>query len=276
MNLEDLRAEILQADKDIADAFSRRMEAVKNIADYKKEHGLPIVDEDQEQRVMENGQGLIEDDDLRGYFMPLLREAIETSKLWQRRLMDGQRVAYCAGMSPEDYKIARQAFPDSTLVDYPNYKDTYAAVENGECDIAIVPFDKSYAGENGPVMDMLFDGSLYINQVINRTTSSDTIRYAVLSRVANRPEGTLDNCHVMMMFTVRDDPGSLSKAIHAISKYGYNMSIMRSRHVKNLPWNYYFIVEAEGDDTTEDGQKMIQELEAATTTLKVLGRYSVE
>ena len=273
MELEKLRQQILEADKDIAEAFIRRMEAVRGIAEYKKSHGISIEDTNQEQLVIDRASSAIEDPEIRSYFIPFLKNAINVSKDLQQNFMAGQRIAYCGGMDPKDYTVAGNEFPGRTRVDYPNYAKTYQAVVDGECDVCVIPFEKSNAGEIGQVLDMMFSGDLFINKVVTVDNGSSTVRYAIMSRVENGtvPEGG-DN-RFMMMFTVRDEPGSLAKAINTISSYGHNMSIMRSRHMKDLPWNYYFYVEAEGDITTEEGHKMIEEMKGVCQTVKNLGCY---
>lgn len=196
-------------------------------------------------------------------------------KMTDKDIMASKRVAYCAGMSPEDYKTAKSFFPESTLIDFHNYKATYNAVVEGDCDVAIVPIEKSFAGEVSQVIELLFSGELFINKTVTVDSGKDTIRYAVLSRVETKPAEAA-NTRFMMMFTVRDETGCLAKAINTISSYGYNMSIMRSRHMKDLPWHYYFYAEAVGDDTTSNGVQMLAAMKDACQSLKVLGRYNAD
>ena len=43
--------------------------------------------------------------------------------------------------------------------------------------------------------------------------------------------------------------------------------------MKELLWNYYFFVEAEGNIATESGQDMLRELSAVCARLKLGGTY---
>ena len=273
MDIEKLREEIKKADKDIADAFVRRMEASKGIAEYKKAHGISVEDTNQEQVVLERDSAFIEDPEIRSYFLPFLKSAISASKSLQSSMMAGQRIAYCGGMDPRDYTVAGNAFPGCTRVAYPNYAKTYQAVVDGECDVCVIPFEKSNSGEIGQVLDMMFAGDLFINKAIKVVNDTDTIRYAVMSRVENDTVPVGADNRFMLMFTVKDEPGSLAKAISTLSSYGHNMSIMRSRHMPDLPWNYYFYAEAEGDVTTADGKKMFEDMQAVCQSVKMLGCY---
>ena len=51
--LEQARKLINEADKGIAELFCKRMDAARLVAEYKKERGLPILDEARENAVVE-------------------------------------------------------------------------------------------------------------------------------------------------------------------------------------------------------------------------------
>ena len=53
MDLTEARAVINQADEEIIRAFAKRMEAVVSVAEYKKAHGLPILDAAREAVVLD-------------------------------------------------------------------------------------------------------------------------------------------------------------------------------------------------------------------------------
>ena len=105
---------------------------------------------------------------------------------------------------------------------------------------------------------------------INKS-SENTTRFAVLSRVkANSPALSSS----VLMFTVKNEAGSLANAISIIGKYGYNMTALRSRPLKKLSWQYYFYIEIDGTTDTEDGQKMIAELNNVCDKLKIAGTFA--
>ena len=43
--------------------------------------------------------------------------------------------------------------------------------------------------------------------------------------------------------------------------------------MKELIWNYYFFVEAEGNISTQNGQDMLRELSAVCAQIKLVGTY---
>ena len=109
-----------------------------------------------------------------------------------------------------------------------------------------------------------------INESLTNTT-----KFAVFSRVENRVKDKTDQKFILL-FTVNDVAGALAKAISVIAGHGFNMKVLRSRPVKDRAWQYYFYVEAEGDDSSEEGQRMLEDLSAQCEKLKVAGHYTVE
>ena len=107
-----------------------------------------------------------------------------------------------------------------------------------------------------------------INQSKNNTT-----RFAVFSRALHEHKRTEMGVHTVLLFTVRNEAGALARAIDVIGKHGFNMRTLRSRPMKELLWQYYFYVEAEGNIYTPEGTKMLEELELYCDRLKPVGTY---
>ena len=55
-NLENARKIISQVDKEIATLFEKRMEAVKDVAEYKKVNGVPVEDTVREAALLEKNE----------------------------------------------------------------------------------------------------------------------------------------------------------------------------------------------------------------------------
>ena len=102
---------------------------------------------------------------------------------------------------------------------------------------------------------------------------TNTTKFAVFSRSQSILDGKESGVHTILMFTVRHEAGALAKAIEIIGKHGFNMQSLRSRPMKELLWQYYFYVEAEGDIESEEGRQMLRVLEMYCDRLKVLGTY---
>lgn len=113
-------------------------------------------------------------------------------------------------------------------------------------------------------------GLKVIEANINKS-GENTTRFAVLSKVkASAPSLT----STVLMFTVKHEAGSLANAIGIIGKYGYNMTALRSRPMKKHSWQYYFYVEIDGTTDSENGTKMLEELNGVCDKLKVAGAFA--
>ncbi len=357
-SLDRAREEIRAADREMAALFRKRMQAVREIAAYKKEHGIPVYDGQQEKRVVERNLSLVPDPELRGYYLQFLEDTMAVSKRYQRDLNEGIRVAYSGIEGAFAHTAARRLFPEGKPVPFASFDAAYGAVVSGDCACAVLPIENSYAGEVGQVMDLMFRGSLYVNGVYDLTVSQNllgrpeavlsgirkvishpqalgqcaeyirrhgfeeiicyntaeaarqvaegtdpslaaiaaaetaeiyglrilekdinesrfnTTRFAVFSRVETYDAQDRDAGTFLMMFTVGHVAGALARAVNVIGKYGFNMRILRSRPMKDLPWQYYFYAEAEGDERSENGRKMLEELAGQCEMLKVVGRYA--
>ncbi len=164
--LEQGRIKIDEIDREMAKLFEARMDVCEGIAKYKKEHGLPILDRGRELSILSRHSSLVENDIYREYYMEFVNKIMDVSKKYQERLNCGMKVAYSGAEGAFGYIAAKKAFPDATLTAFPDFEGAYRAVENGELDSAVLPIENSYAGDVGIVMDLMFRGGLYINQVI--------------------------------------------------------------------------------------------------------------
>lgn len=353
--LDEAREIINEVDTQMAELFVKRMRAAEMVYEHKKEYGLPILDSNRENAVIEKNSVLIEDDVLKEYYIDFIKNMMATSRAYQYRMQNGLKVAYSGVPGAFAHIAAGRIFPEAGRVPHRDFKAAYNAVVHGDCDVAVLPIENSYAGEVGQTIDLIFSGELYINGIyeleihqnllglpdatvkdITRVTShpqalsqchdyiqlrgfdteeanntataaktvvkmkdislgaiasletaeiyglkvlesninksgENTTRFAVLSKIcANTPSHT----NSVLMFTVKNEAGSLAKAISIIGKYGYNMTALRSRPLKKHSWQYYFYIEIDGITNTEEGCDMLEELGYVCDKLKVAGSYA--
>ena len=104
--------------------------------------------------------------------------------------------------------------------------------------------------------------------------SGNTTRFAVLSRTKKQPSDSDDR--FILMFTVKNAAGALSKAISVIGNYEFNLLSLKSRPTKLETWNHYFYVEGEGNIASDKGKDMLEALGNCCNNLKVLGSFKKE
>lgn len=173
--LAKARNEINEIDAQMAELFVRRMRVAEEVAAYKKEHALPILDTVREEQVIQTNAKLVEDETLREYYINFIRNNMAVSRAYQSRLMNGMRVAYCGTEGAFAHIASGKMFPGSVRVPYADFTSAYRAVEGGECDAAVLPVENSYNGEVGQVTDLMFSGSLYVSEMMDLAVSHDLL-----------------------------------------------------------------------------------------------------
>ena len=197
--LDEARQIINEADAQMAQLFVQRMKAAEAVYEYKKEFGLPITDPVRERAVIETNSALIEDDTLRSYYIDYLKNLMSLSRAYQFRLQNGLRVAYSGVEGAFAHIAAGRIFPQGNRVSYSDFKAAYNAVVNGECDIAVLPIENSYAGEVGQTLDLIFSGSLFINGIYELEIHQNLIGIKDatiddIKKVTSHPQA-LSQCH---------------------------------------------------------------------------------
>ena len=274
MDIREIRDRIDSIDNEMADLFEKRMQIVKEVADFKRERGISVEDHDREKKIIEKHSTRIEDNRIRALYINFQQEVMEISKRWQHMLLNGMSVACPGDAQSAAYKAAETIFPDSNIAVYEKCREAYKAVEDGVCELAVLPLENSYSGEVGKVYDLIFSGDLYVNDILSVEGKDSTTRYAIISRVESTPEEGNGCDAFLIMFTVRDEIGGLAKAINIISAYDFNMRVLRSRPLKDLQWHYYFYAELEGNCSTKNAERLRRALSAACPVVRIAGTIS--
>ena len=197
--LQNARETINQVDKEMARLFELRMDAVKQVASYKKENGLPIDDFGREDEIVKRNAEYISNQEYRAYYVNFLKNNIKLSKDMQHKLLEGMKVAYSGVEGAFANIAARRIFPDANCLPYSDFKSAYRAVEKGECDCVILPIENSFNGDVGQVMDLAFFGPLYINgvydiSVIHNLLANKGAEIAGIKEVISHPQA-LGQCN---------------------------------------------------------------------------------
>jgi len=206
--LDEARQIINEVDSKIAELFERRMYAAKMVAEYKQERGLPIFDAAREAQVIEKNSALIKNEALRSYYISFQQHVMDVSKAYQHRLLEGMRVAYSGVPGAFAEIAAKKAFPDATAVPYADFASAYKAVENGECDCAMLPVENSNNGDVGQVMDLAFFGDLHINGMYELPVTQNLL--------------ALPGANVSSIKEVISHPQALGQCAEYISRHGWN------------------------------------------------------
>ncbi len=74
-----------------------------------------------------------------------------------------------------------------------------------------------------------------------------------------------------LIITTEHKTGALAKVVKIVEKHGYNMLNIKSRPIKDVPWEYYFYLELEGN--LSGAKELLKEIEDESCYLKVVGCY---
>ena len=97
-------------------------------------------------------------------------------------------------------------------------------------------------------------------------------RFLVLGKRAATRSG---DDKTSIIFGVEHKPGSLYRALKALSRSGINLTRIESRPVKNTPWQYNFYVDFHGHMRDKVPREALRDLRQRSTFVKVLGSYPI-
>ncbi len=100
--------------------------------------------------------------------------------------------------------------------------------------------------------------------------ATNTTRFLVISHKTCPPTG---DDRTSVMFSVKDEPGSLHRALEPFEKFSINMSKIESRPSKRRAWEYFFFVDVAGHCEDQDLKDVIDQLSKHCSFVKVLGSY---
>ncbi len=86
MSLEILRKKIDQIDQEMLTLFESRMQIVKEIGLFKKQHQMSILDQDREKEVLQSRVDQLINQELRPHYTSFVKHLMEISKAYQNDL----------------------------------------------------------------------------------------------------------------------------------------------------------------------------------------------
>lgn len=104
------------------------------------------------------------------------------------------------------------------------------------------------------------------------TTSDDnTTRFIIIAKSMAK-----NGNRFSLLFTLHHEVGQLAGVMQIVSDCGFNLECIKSRPLKNAPWQYYFYIEVVGDLSGEAASSLLTQLRRFCMQIKVLGTYTIE
>ena len=176
MDLQELRQEIDKIDEELVNLFLRRMEVSAQVADYKKEHDLPIFVPAREREKLRDVAELA-GPDMANYTKVLYSMIFELSRSYQSKrnlatsplhnkiaeaientpqLFPRQAMVACQGVEGAYSQIAcEKIFKDPFILYFKSFEGVFSAIDQGMCRYGILPIENSTAGSVKKVYDLM-------------------------------------------------------------------------------------------------------------------------
>lgn len=176
MELDTLRKEIDDVDREIIELFTKRMDIAANIAQYKKENGKAVFDPSRERKKLADVISKSRPD-MQNYTVFLFGQLFEVSRLYQNRLLNSETelwkdienaiehtgkvfpmnpVVACQGIEGANSQAAcEKIFRNPRIVFFDTFDSVFSAIEAGMCDYGVIPIENSTAGSVKQVYDLM-------------------------------------------------------------------------------------------------------------------------
>ncbi len=288
MELNDYRERIDKIDAVIVEKFQERMRVAGEIAEFKKEHDMPVKFEEREKEVIEKAVAMAEDD-MATYCRMLYNNIMEMSKDYQRKVMkrgedfvamleesrartpdslpENGKVACHGGQEPYCRQACMKLFGNDDNIQYFEDLDSiFDAVISGECRYAVLTVGKSIESSN-KVYEMLSDRSCYI---VRSVMTAGGIRFVCISRELEIYPNSDKSC---LMLRIPDVPGALYGVLDKFYALGINISKLRSWQAPDSDADLMFCFDVEVPFETVDFKSLMSQISHAEQEYVYLGSY---
>ena len=176
MNLEQSRKTIDEIDSQLTKLFAERMSCAAEIAAYKKENNLPVLDAGRERQKLAAISELVPDE-LENSARCLYSLIFSLSRAYQHRLLGNdaelpkkiaaaieqtpnlfppKAMVACQGVEGAYSQIAcEKLFQAPNILYFSNFEAVFSAIEKGLCQYGIIPLENSTAGSVNKVYDLM-------------------------------------------------------------------------------------------------------------------------
>lgn len=176
MELKELRNEIDLIDDELVQLFNKRMQLSAQVADYKKEHNMPIHVPAREREILQDVAAK-SSPDMANYARVLYSMIFELSRSYQRKRNTSTTELYqtisnsiedtpklfpqapmvaCQGVEGAYSQIAcEKMFKNPFIMYFKNFDGVFQAIEKGLCQYGILPIENSTAGSVKKVYDLM-------------------------------------------------------------------------------------------------------------------------
>lgn len=167
LNLDEIRKQIDEIDKEMAALFERRMQVAADVAAYKRENNMPVLDAAREEAVVQKNVARLSNQEMAPYYEDYLRYLMGLSRQYQAKLLGRNTVAYQGAEGSFQHTVAKRLYPHADFRVCPTFADVFDAVENGNAMYGVVPFENSTTGDVSGVLDLCYSHNCYVVEMVD-------------------------------------------------------------------------------------------------------------
>ena len=218
MDLKDLRNEIDEIDDQLIPLLIKRMNISKQVAEYKVERGIPVLNSEREQQILDDVEAKCGElgNTIKTVFSATmdasraiqhkiigggkaLREAVVTSMSDKKITAGGMPVA-CQGVDGAYSGVtAKKLFPDSPVKYYTQFEDVFEAVNKGDTKFGVIPVENSTAGSVHESYDLIMKYRFYVVgaydlKIEHCLCAKESTRYEDITDIYSHPQA-LSQCN---------------------------------------------------------------------------------
>ena len=176
MDLNELRKNIDEIDRELVELFLRRMKISAEVAEYKREVGMPVLDPSRERALLERVSEM-SGEEFERYTRTLYSTILELSRSYQHKKLDKTSTTYeqistamqntqkifperasvaCQGVEGAYSQIATEKlFALPSIMFFSSFESVFSAIESGMCRYGVLPIENSTAGSVKQVYDLM-------------------------------------------------------------------------------------------------------------------------
>lgn len=160
--LDEIRVEIDAIDRQMAALYEQRMDCAQEVAAYKKEHNLPVLDAAREARVIEKNLAYVHNPQYKQPYEQFLQRLMKQSRMLQQSLLAKGKAAYCGIEGAFAHQVCEKLFPGTPKLACKSFEEVFAAIVQRSAQYGVIPLENSSSGLVGEVMDALRKYPVYI------------------------------------------------------------------------------------------------------------------
>lgn len=175
INLDETRKTINDIDEKMVKLFEKRMQCVEQVIAYKQAHDMPILDQARENQVIEKNKQYLLNSDYEESYVAFMEGMMKISRAYQQQKINKDRIGYQGIKGAFSYFATKKIFDHHQYQSYPSFKALINAVENQDVQYGVIPFENSYSGEIGEVIDLLMEHDVYIQDIYDLKISQNLL-----------------------------------------------------------------------------------------------------